>query len=278
MIAVCCDSGAQLPVDLAAAHGIVVIPLSVSVNGVDHLEGVDLDADAFWARFEDGHIPRVTTAAPSPGRIAATYQRLVDLGATAIVSIHTGAELSGTLNAARLAAEMADVPVELVDTQSASFVVGCAALAAAEAIAAGTSADEAAQRARMVASQCGNVFVVGALDLARAGGRLAGDVAEPGPGGAVPVLRLIDGKITVIGEAQTSTEAAEMMAAEILTSGVPMRIGIGIADNAAEPLGADLRHRLEGAGHDLELLDYRVGPSVGAHTGPGTAGAVYHPL
>jgi len=68
------------------------------------------------------------------------------------------------------------------------------------------------------------------------------------------------------------------MAAEILTSGERMRVGIGIADSASGPIGATLRHQLEAAGRDLEILDYRVGPSVGAHTGPGTAGAVYHPL
>jgi fatty acid-binding protein DegV len=33
------------------------------------------------------------------------------------VSIHTGSELSGTFNAARLAAEEASVPVQLVDTR-----------------------------------------------------------------------------------------------------------------------------------------------------------------
>lgn len=278
MIAVCCDSGAQLPTALAATHGIEVVPLSVTIDGIDHLEGVDLDADSFWARFDQGRVPQVTTAAPSPGRIAAAYRRLAFQGATAVVSVHTGAELSGTFNAARLAAEAVDVPVELVDTQSASFVVGCAALAAAEAVAAGASPTEAAEVARRVASGCGNVFVVGALDLARAGGRLAPDVADPGAAGAVPVLRLVDGKIAAIGEARTSDEAAELMAVEILASGERMRVGIGIADNASGPIGATLRRRLEAAGRDLKILDYRVGPSVGAHTGPGTAGAVYHPL
>ncbi len=111
-------------------------------------------------------------------------------------------------------------------------------------------------------------FVVGALDLARAGGRLAGGVADPRPGGPVPVLRLVDGKITAIGEARRSDEAAELMAAEILTAGDRLRIGIGVADAASGLVGADLRRRLELAHRDLELIDYRVGPSVGAHTGP----------
>lgn len=48
MIRVCCDSGAQLDAELAERLGIEVVPLTVTVDGVSHLEGVDLDADGFW--------------------------------------------------------------------------------------------------------------------------------------------------------------------------------------------------------------------------------------
>lgn len=45
MIRVCCDSGAQPDAELA---DIEVVPLTVTVDGVSHLEGDDLDADGFW--------------------------------------------------------------------------------------------------------------------------------------------------------------------------------------------------------------------------------------
>ena len=278
MIRVCCDSNSQLDPDLAARHAIEVVPLTVTVDGVAHLEGVELDADGFWAAFGDGHVPEVSTAAPGPGQFIEAYERLVADGATGIVSVHTGSEISATFDAARLASQQVDVPVELVDTGAASFVVGLAAVAAAERLAAGGTATDAAAAAAAVASTSGNVFVVGALDLARSGGRLASGGDKAAARGSVPVLRLVHGEMSVIGEAGGVEDAAAQMVAEILAAGDRLRVGLSVADPGARPIVDALRHALETSSAHLELLEYRVGPSVGAHTGPGTAGAVYHPI
>lgn len=171
-----------------------------------------------------------------------------------------------------------DVRVELVDTGAASFVVGLAALAAAECLAAGRSAVAAAAAADRVATTSGNVFVVGALDPARAGGRLAGGTDAATTTDSVPVLRVLHDGMSVIGQAEGVEDAAAKMATEILAAGDRLRVGLPVADSGARPLVDELRRRLQAAPADLELLEYRVGPSVGAHTGPGTAGAVYHPI
>ena len=99
------DSNAQLPPELADRFAIEVVPLTVTVDGVEYLEGVDLDADDFYSRFEHGASPVVATSQPSPGRFADAYQRLADGGATEILSVHIGSAVSGTVNSARLAAE-----------------------------------------------------------------------------------------------------------------------------------------------------------------------------
>ena len=69
MIGIVVDSNAQMPPSLVERFGVTVVPLPVTVNGVQHLEGVDLDADAFYALFEDG-TPEVSTAQPAPGEEA----------------------------------------------------------------------------------------------------------------------------------------------------------------------------------------------------------------
>jgi DegV family protein with EDD domain len=113
VIGIVTDSNSQLPPELADRYGVEVVPLTVVVDGVEYAEGIELDADSFYARFEAG-TPTVSTAAPSPGQFARAYRRMVDAGATEIVSIHIGSALSGTLNSARLAATDAPVPVHLV--------------------------------------------------------------------------------------------------------------------------------------------------------------------
>jgi DegV family protein with EDD domain len=245
---------------------------------VASLVGVELDADDFYSRFDGERSPAVATSQPSPGRFAEAYRRLAAGGATAIVSVHIGSALSGTVNSARLAADGAPVPVRVVDTGTASFAVTLCAWAVAEAVAAGATPDEAAAAAEHVAATAGNVFVVRALDLARAGGRLAPtSEADPVDGG-IPVLSLGAGGMRTIGSARGLDEAAAVMAGHVRSSGSRLRVGVGVADPGTEPLADALASRLREAAEIEELVRYRIGPSVGAHTGPGTVGTMFAPI
>ena len=277
MIGFCIDSSAQLPRQLAGRYGVEVVPLTVTIDGREFAEGVDLDADAFYARFAGGARPAVSTAAPSPGRFAAAYQALADRGADEILSVHIGSSISGTFNAARLAAESAPVPVRLVDTGLASFGVSCCLWEAADAVAQGAGLEEAATVAEEVAGRTGNVFVVKALDLARRGGRVTVPETPPAPSEAIPVLRLVQGAVQPVASVDNLEEAADAMAASVRAGGRNLRVGLSIADAGAAPLARALEGRLAGAPEVKELVRYRVGPSIGVHTGPGTAGAMWYP-
>ena len=87
-IGICTDSSSQLPRALRDRYDIEVVPLTVSVNGHEYLEDVDLDADEFWAQFAGGRRPDVSTAEPSPGQFALAYESLIERGATEILSVH----------------------------------------------------------------------------------------------------------------------------------------------------------------------------------------------
>lgn len=273
MIALVTDSNAMLPPALAERYGVAVVPLTVRVDGADHLEGVDIDADDFYARFDAG-TPAVSTSQPSPGRFADVYRAVAERGAEAILSVHIGSALSGTVNSARLAAADAPVPVRVVDTGTASFAIACCVWEAAEAVAGGATLEEAATVAEAVGATVGNVFVVGALDLARAGGRLAAGALGPT---TIPVLSLSGGAMRPVGEVADMDEAAAAMAAHVRSSGASLRVGVGVADAGALPVVEALEDLLTGVPEVRELVRYRIGPSVGAHTGPGTVGAMYYP-
>ena len=272
------DSNSQLPAELAERYGVEVVPLTVTVDGTEYLEGVDLDADAFYARFEGGR-PIVSTAQPSPGRFAEAYEAVADRGATEILSVHIGSSVSGTVNSARLASQVSPVPVRIVDTGTASFAVSLCLWAGAEAVAAGATLDEAAAAAERAGATVGNVFVVGALDVARAGGRLAGDVAGDA-GAAIPVLTLAGGVMQQVERCADLEEVADVMAGYVRgagSAGPALRVGVGLSDRDTLPLVTALEDRLRDAPEVRELVRYRIGPSVGAHTGPGTVGTMFAP-
>ena len=50
-----------------------------------------------------------------------------------------------------------------------------------------------------------------------------------------------------------------------------------LADKASEPLAKALEAAVADRGRVTEVVQYRVGPSVAAHTGPGTAGCFMFP-
>ena len=70
-------------------YGIEVVPATVIIDDVEHLDGVSLDADAFYARFTGGQRSAFTSAEPSSGQFAAAYEDLIVRGCTEIVSLHS---------------------------------------------------------------------------------------------------------------------------------------------------------------------------------------------
>jgi DegV family protein with EDD domain len=276
VIGICTDSNSQLPAELRDRYGVEVVPLTISIDGDEYLEGVDLDPDAFWDRFAVPTRPEVATSQPSPGQFALAYEDLVGRGATEILSVHIGSALSGTVNSARLAAHNASVPVRLVDTGTASFGISCCVWAAADAIADGASIDEAAEVAESLIPKIGNVFVVGALDLVRAGGRVHVSVEDVLSDG-IPVLTLEDGEIRVVTTVSTLDEAVRAMVDAVVALGGDLNAAVGLADHHGAPLSEALARELRAAPGVREVIGYRIGPSVGVHTGPGTAGAFVFP-
>ena len=276
MIGLVTDSVSQMPADLAARLAVDVVPVHVEIDGVGHREGIDIDADGFWQRCEGGVLPTVKTSQPSPGELASTYLALAAAGADAIVSVHVGEEHSGTVNSARLAAETVDVDVTIVDTGTASFGVSCCVWEAAIAIAAGADPAGVAAAAEQTAAVVGTSFIIQALDFARAGGRF--DAALPDEVDGVAVLAGVGGDFDVVATGRTVDELCDRMVAPFVAAGTPIRAGVCLADPATLAFTEGIEARLRASGLVVDLVRYRVGPSIAAHTGPGTAGGFWYPV
>src|SRR5437660_5478920 len=94
-VAVVTDSTAGLSTELVDAHGLTVVPLTVTIDSASGREGVDVSpedvAKALVARRTS-----VTTSRPSPADFGTVYDRLLGGGAAGVVSVHLSAKLSGT--------------------------------------------------------------------------------------------------------------------------------------------------------------------------------------
>ena len=134
-VAIVTDSTASLPPEVAAAHGLVVVPLQVVIGATVYDEGADGATPELVAAALREWKP-VSTSRPSPAALLEVYEKAAAAGATEIVSVHLSGEMSGTFESAQLAAREASVRVLPVDSRQVGIATGFAALSAAEVVAA----------------------------------------------------------------------------------------------------------------------------------------------
>ncbi len=277
-VAVVTDSTAYLPGELGGAHRLTVVPLTVVVNGVEGVEGVDV-TPAEVARALGGRRVAVHTSRPAPETFVRTYRELLDGGADAVVSVHLSARMSGTVDAARLAAEEVGPQVTVVDAGFTAMGLGFPALAAGAAATAGADRDTVRQAAVETAARIGSLFYVDTLEFLRRGGRINAASALLGTALSVkPILHVVDGAIVVRDKVRTAGRAlAKMVDLAVDVSGDgPVDIAVhhlaapDRAAHLADAIAARLGHRLR------DRYVSEIGAVVAAHVGPGFACVVVH--
>ena len=278
-VAVVTDSTAYLPADVVDRYRIEVVPLYVVLAGRSGREGSEVSS-AEVARSLGTRGGHVSTSRPTPGDFVAVYRRLLDRGATRIVSVHLSKELSGTWDAARVAAgQVGEHLVTVLDSRSAAMGTGFAVLAAARAAAAGSTAGEAADAARDTAAATRTFFVVDTLEHLRRGGRIGAAAALLGSALAVkPVLHVVDGQVVPLERVRTSGRALNRLVQRAVDVAGDRPVSAAVhhlaAADRAHRLAEQLTARLPGL---QELHVSELGAAVGAHVGPGAVGVVIDP-
>ncbi len=273
-IALVTDSTASLPPEVAAARGILVVPLQVVIGAASYDEGVpDGATPELVAQSLREWVP-VSTSRPTPAAMLEAYQKAAASGATAIVSVHLSAEMSGTFESAQVAAREAPVPVVPVDSRQVGMSVGFAVLAAADAIDEGADAGTAARVAKERAAATTSLFYVDTLEYLRRGGRMGAAAALLGSALSVkPILRIDKGRVGPYERVRTSAKALARLEELAVEAAGDSQVDVAVAHLAspdrAQQLAAKLGDRLaEGLG-GREVFLGELGAVLGAHVGPG---------
>ncbi|TGN78210.1 DegV family protein [Streptomyces bauhiniae] len=276
-VAIVTDSTAYLPPGLMERHGITSVPLTVVLGDRALEEGTEISTRSLAQALQKRR--PVTTSRPSPEEFARTYREVADTGADGIVSLHLSAELSGTYDAAVLAAREAPVPVRVVDTGMVAMALGFCALSAAEAAEGDGTVDDAVTAAEKRAAGTSAHFYVDTLDYLRRGGRIGTAQALLGSALAVkPLLRLENGRIELLEKVRTASKAIARLEEIVVERAAGAEVDIAVhhlsAPERAGVLAERLRERVAGL---AELHVSEVGAVIGAHTGPGLLGVVVSP-
>jgi DegV family protein with EDD domain len=267
--AVVTDSTADLPDEWRDRYGIEVVPLKVLFGAETVRDRVDMtDAQFFERLAASSKLP--TTSAPSPGEFAEVYTRLAK-DYESCISIHIGAQLSATAEAARIGAQSVEgFRVEVIDSETVTMPMAFLCKVAAES----SSLDEATAAVKERVPRARVLALLDTLRYLEMGGRLSKAQAMIGTMlDLKPLLLMVDGEIKSLDRVRTRSRAIPRML-EFFEKDSPVEhVGVvhAQAPDEAEQIAAGLRGKHPG----LEVPVGQIGCVLGTHVGPKALGLVY---
>lgn len=275
-IRVVTDSGADLSPDLAARHGIKIVPLAITFGSERFKDGVDLSKEAFFERLATAKEMPFTTQ-PSPADFAAAYEALKAEGAEHIISIHLSSSMSGTFQSATIGAgQVEGVQVHFFDSLSPSLGVGYLVLEAAKMAAGGASPEAILEHVKELRAKQKIYFTVDTLEYLAKNGRIG--KAQAFLGGVLnikPVLTITDdGYVGPFAKVRGKKKALDTIIEAVVehTKGQPFKgcIVHAMVEEDALALRDRLLERLPGS----EIMVDILGPTIGTHVGHGAMGVI----
>ena len=165
------DSTADLTEQEIQDFNIHVVPLNITIQEEHYLDGETITKEEFKNKMiASSELPM--TAQPSIGRFVELYDELGKDGSE-IISIHLMNSISGTVNAARQAADITESTVTVVDSDFTSRSMGIIVREAANAAKEGKSVEEVLEVIESTRQRTKLYLTVLNLDNLIKGGRIS---------------------------------------------------------------------------------------------------------
>lgn len=245
-------------------------PMKLTLEGKTYSSGVDLSPEQFYDLLETtDSLP--TTSQASAGDFADLYRQLA-ASDPEILSLHISSGLSGTLDSARVGAEMVpEAKVTFWDTKTLSCPQAWQVEAAAKAVKAGWSLDKILSMLKQISQATEGIFTVEDLKYLIHGGRighLKGLIASLLHIRPIIAVEKESGRYYSLGQERTSKHALQKLA-ETLSKFYPEENRLRV--QLLHGKNPDGLHCLRDAVEKIFQCDWiptvSVGPILGAHTG-----------
>ena len=267
------DSACDLTDDEVASYGIEIVPLSIRFGDEELIDREQLGITEFYDRMATSeHLPQ--TAAPSPGQFDQAFRRALDGGADQVVCINLSSKVSATMEAAQAGARGCDGDIRVLDSGSVTCGLGTIVLAAAQAAAAGASADDITSLVADLSARTRVYAVLDTLENLKKGGRIGNAQALLGSVLSIkPLIDISTGVVEEAGRQRTRRKSLGWLRDKVAEHGSALS-NLSVMHAQAD----DINVLLEMLAPLVDPAGTRVGvigPVVASHGGPGVIGMCF---
>lgn len=264
------DSTSDIPDDVQRAFDITVVPLLVRFGDEVFKDGIELSAAGFLTKLRDsGSTPK--TSQPAVSDFEAVFRDALQRG-NDVLCVTISAQLSGTYNAARLAADAVDPDrVLVIDSGAVTMQLGFAAMEGARAARDGADLADVERAVRDALDRSRLFAVLKTLDYLYQGGRI-GKVAQVfGSALAIkPILHLDEGIVVPLERVRTWNRALDRVGTLVEDLAPLSDLAVLHCDNTV-----DAQKLVDRLGHFVErsrIVVTHAGPVISTYAGPGAVG------
>lgn len=252
-----------------------IIPIAINFGNREYRDGVDMDNEMFYSLLlTQNEFPR--TSQPSPQDFLGFFQKVKESGEE-LLYFAVSSALSGTWQCAHLAKEMVGYDgIHIIDTKAATHMISLLANYAARLIRQGLPAVQTAEACEALKQRIRIFAGVDTLEYLYRGGRMSRATAAVGEvAGIKPVISITAaGKVEAIGKCLGRNKAMQLIIDRVKAQAPDPEFPIYSLYTLGTQNCEQLESKLAAAGHPVDAR-LRIGPTIGAHAGPGVYAVLY---
>lgn len=284
-VAIVTDSTATIPDEMLKSLNIQWVPYYIHRGNEVLRDLVTIKRKEFYRWLANAReFPK--TANPGPGDYEQLYEKLAtEDGHDEIISIHMTSKSSGAYQAATIGRSailerLPQLRIEVIDTLNVSMCHGWAVIEAARAALQGKPVDQILTKINAILPRAQMIQTADTLKYLAMGGRIGKATYMLGSIMNIkPLIGMRDGVIVPLGKAFTRGSAYKMMVSEVIkAAGEKGKVKIAYVHAAAKEEVLKIKELVGDRVQVAEEIIVELPPSLGVHSGPGTAGICFYPV
>jgi DegV family protein with EDD domain len=281
-VSVVTGSAAQVPKEVAEELGIIILPLSVYVDGKEYHDGIDISPSELYQKMRLNQM-EVKTAAPTVGQYYQAFKNSIEGGAKEILCVTLSSKLSADYSSAKNAAnlvktEYPESKVFVFDSRRAAVPQGLLTIEAAERLNAGQPMEDVLTYLENAWQKSSLIAALDTLEYLNRGGRIGQAAIYVGSTLRIlPIVYLNDeGIVTPAAILRGKNKIIPTLVSQLQkrTEGY-QKIRLAVMHADAHERAEELKEDIEAAFPGVAVPIDEFTPVMGAHAGPGLLGLGY---